>query len=109
MALELMTQSDLVAELSDRTGWNRSDVKRVLSEIEGVVTDNLSNCVRTKIAGVVIEPKMRKATKKRKGRNPQTGDEVMIAAKPASVRIAARVTKTLKEAAPSVKKLSNAL
>lgn len=109
MALELMTQSALVAELADRTGWSRSDVKRLLTEIEVVVTDNLSDCVRTKIAGVVIEPKLRKATKKRKGRNPQTGEEVMIAAKPASVRVAARVTKALKESAPSVRSLNAAL
>lgn len=109
MALELMTQSGLIAELSERTGWNRSDAKRFLTELEEIVHENLGQCVRTKIAGIMIEPKLRKPTKKRKGRNPQTGEEVMIAAKPASVRVAARVTKPLKEFAPSVKKLTNAL
>ena len=109
MALDLMTQSELVGELADRTGWSRSDVKFILSELEGVVADNLGSCVRTKVAGIVIEPKLRKATKKRMGRNPQTGEEVPISAKPASVRVAARVTKPLKEKAPSVKKLQNAL
>ena len=109
MALPMMTQSDLVSELSERTGWNRADVKRILAELEGVITENLGSCVRTKFAGVIIEPKLKKATKKRMGRNPQTGEEVPVPAKPASVRVAAKVTTALKDKAPSVKKLQKAL
>lgn len=109
MALSMMTQSELVAELAERTGWTKSDVKHVLAELEEVVHDNLSQCVRTKIAGVVIQPKLKAKTKARMGRNPATGDEVKIAAKPASVKVHAQVTKPLKEKAPSVKKLQNAL
>lgn len=109
MALPMMTQSELAAELADRTGWNRADAKRALAELEGIVRDNLGQCIRTKVAGVVIEPKLRKATKKRMGRNPQTGEAVEISAKPASVRVAARVSKSLKESAPTTKKLQNNL
>lgn len=109
MALPMMTQTELVGELVDRTGWNRADAKRFLSELDEIVSDNLAQCVRTKVAGVVIEPKLRKASKKRQGRNPQTGEAVTIAAKPASVRVAARVTKGLKDKAPSVKKLQKNL
>ncbi len=105
MALDMMRQTELVEALAERTGWSKGDVKRILVELENVVAENLKDCWRTKIAGVVIEPKIRKATKKRKGRNPATGEEVMIKAKPASVRVVARVTKPLKEAAPSVRKL----
>lgn len=109
MALTMMTQTELVGELADALGWSKSDVKHLLAELDEVVQVNLKNCVRTKVAGVVIEPKLRKAQKKRKGRNPATGEEVMIKAKPASVRVAARVTKALKDHAPSTKKLQNAL
>jgi nucleoid DNA-binding protein len=109
MALPLMTQTELVEELADRTGWTKADVKHILAEIEGVVSDNVKGCVRTKIAGVVVEPKLRAKQKARMGRNPQTGEEVKIKAKPASVRVAAKVVKPLKDNAPTVRKLQNAL
>jgi nucleoid DNA-binding protein len=109
MALYMMTQSELIEDLAERTGWKKSDVRHLLTEIEGVVQDNLAACIRTKIAGVVIEPKLRKKQKARMGRNPATGDPVKIAAKPASVRVAARITKSLKEHAPTTRKLQNAL
>jgi nucleoid DNA-binding protein len=105
MALTKMTQAQLADELADRVGLSRADAKRVLGELEDIVVDNLANCVRTQVAGVTIEPKYKAATKKRMGRNPQTGEEVPVPAKPASVRIATRASKTLKLAAPSVKKL----
>jgi nucleoid DNA-binding protein len=44
------------------------------------------------------------ATKKRKGRNPATGEEITIAAKPASVDLRARPLAKAKEALPSVQK-----
>lgn len=106
MALTKMTQVELVDELVEATDLSRSDVKRVLMALEETVVSNLQACIRTQIVGVTIEPKLRAATKKRMGRNPQTGEEVQIGAKPASVRVAARVAKKLKEQAPSVKRLS---
>lgn len=109
MALQMMSQTEMVAELADRTGWTKSDVKHLLAELEEVVHDNLKACVRTKIAGVVIQPKLRPKSKARMGRNPATGEAVKIKAKPASVRVVGQVTKALKEHAPSVKKLQNAL
>jgi nucleoid DNA-binding protein len=43
------------------------------------------------------------------GRNPQTGEEVDVPAKPASVRISLRALKPLKDNAPSVQKLKRRL
>ena len=103
MALYMQTQSEMVEELADRTGWSKSDVKRVLVELDEIVKLNLKDCIRTKIGGVVIEPK------RRKGRNPATGEEIMIKAKPASVRVVVRVTKAVRDQAPSVRKLQNSL
>lgn len=105
MALTKMTQAQLADELADRTGLSRGDARKVLGTLEDIVIDNLSNCIRTQVAGITIEPKVKAATKKRMGRNPATGEEVQIAAKPASVRVATRASKTLKGHAPSVKRL----
>lgn len=109
MALTMMTQGELVEELADRLGWNKSDVRHFMSELEEVIHDNLKACVRTKIAGVTIYPHLRPKQKKRMGRNPATGEEVQIAAKPASSVVKAKVDSKLKQHAPSVKKLQNAL
>jgi nucleoid DNA-binding protein len=109
MGLSTLTQSELANELAERTGWNRADAKRALAELETIVAENVGNCVRVKVAGVVIEPKLKKASKKRKGRNPATGEEVEIAAKPASVKVKARALSALQKSAPSTRKLQNAL
>ncbi len=109
MALTMMTQVELVEELAERTGWTKGDVRHVLAELSEIVEANTKGCVRTKLAGVVIAPTLKKATKKRKGRNPATGEEVTIKAKPASVKIKAKIVKPLSDATPSVKKLQNAL
>jgi DNA-binding protein HU-beta len=109
MALPMMTQGELAEELADRLGWTKSDVRHFLAELGEVVEENTKACVRTKVAGVVIAPALRKKSKARMGRNPQTGDPVKIKAKPASVKIKAKVVKPLSDAMPSVKKLQNAL
>jgi DNA-binding protein HU-beta len=110
MALELWRASEVVEAVADRTGLQKGQVRNVLNALEEVVTEAISNCERIKVANVVqIEPKIRAATKKRRGRNPRTGEEVEIPAKPASVRIAARVLKPAKSSAPSVRKLKTRL
>jgi hypothetical protein len=48
--------------------------------------------------------RVKPAQKKRKGRNPATGEEIMIAAKPASVDLRARPLAKAKAALPSVQK-----
>lgn len=109
VALTKMTAAELVSELADRTGWSKSDVKHLLAELDGVVEENLKECVRTEIAGVTIYPHLRPKQKKRKGRNPKTGEEVDISAKPASVVVKAKCNSKLKAKAPTTRKLQNAL
>jgi len=109
MALYMMTQTELVGELAERLGWTQGDVKHFLAELDEIVKLNLKDCIRTKIAGVVVEPKLRAKTKARMGRNPATGEPVKIKAKPASVRVVGRITKPLKDSAPTTRKLQNAL
>lgn len=109
MALYKWTKPDLVEAVSEDSGVSKAEVKRVLAALDSTVARAIGNCERVTIAGVTIEPKLRAATKKRMGRNPQTGEEVPIKAKPASVRVAARVSRALKNQAPSTAKLRKAL
>lgn len=109
MALYKMTQVELKEAVAELSGLSRADVGRVFDALTETVQSNLSECVRTEVAGVTVEPKLRAATKKRMGRNPATNEEIIIGAKPASVRVAARVGVKVKRHAPSVKKLQNAL
>jgi len=110
MALPLLPQTELIAEIAEDTGLSRQDVKTVLSALEESITWHVAECERVKIGQLLqVEPKLKARTKKRMGRNPATGEEIEIAAKPASVRVAVRVLKGLKESAPSVPKLKRAM
>src|SRR5580765_1515749 len=98
MALPLMTQNELIEELAYQTGYSKSEIRVMLMALGEAVNGAVGNCKRVKFAGLIVEPALRKATKKRKGRNPATGEEIEIAAKPASVRVKLTATKPLKEA-----------
>lgn len=106
MALPLVTQSEMIADISDRVGTTRQDTKTFLDALSEFIAEAMTNGERVKVAGVVIGPAVRPPQKSRVGRNPQTGEEVKIKAKPASVRLRAKIVKPLKDAKlPSVKKL----
>ena len=53
---------------------------------------------------VQLTVRVKPAQKKRQGRNPATGEEITIAAKPASVDLRARPLAKAKTALPSVQK-----
>lgn len=111
MALKLLTKTELTDYILDKAvrDLTAADVKEILTCIDEVVMDAISQCERVKVGNVIIEPKVKKATKARMGRNPRTGEEVKIGAKAASVRVTARVSKSLKEAAPKVATLKRKL
>jgi nucleoid DNA-binding protein len=109
MALPMWTQSEIVDHLAEVTGFPKGEIRNVLAAQAELVQDVMANCERIKLAEITIEPKMRKATKKRMGRNPATGEEIEISAKPASVVIKARVGKKLQDNGPNVQKLRKAL
>jgi DNA-binding protein HU-beta len=101
-----LTQTQLAAEVADRAGLSGADAKRALAALEEVILDQIGNAEKVKIGGVVqIEAKMRPASKERLGRNPATGEEITISAKPASVAVKARPLAKAKAAAPSLAKL----
>lgn len=87
-----------IADIVKTTGLTRKQVVSVLDSVVGIMKKDLGK----KGPGVfkfmgllklttVIKP----ATKSRMGKNPFTGEEIMIKAKPASRKVRARALKTL--------------
>ena len=105
-----LTQSQLIAEIADRAEVTRADAKAVLAALEDVVLEELGNAEKVKIGGLVqLAVRVRPATKARKGRNPATGEEITISAKPAAVALKARPLTRAKSALPSVQKAKRRL
>ena len=105
-----LTQTQLAQEIADRADLSRADVKRVLTALEEVVLDELAQAEKVKIGNLVqLVVRVRPATKSRKGRNPATGEEITIAAKPAAVALRARPLARAKSALPSVQKAKRKL
>ena len=100
-----LTQTQLADAVAERAGLTRADAKNALSALEEVILDEISNAEKVKIGGVVqLVVRMKPATKERLGRNPATGEEITIKAKPASVDVRARALAKAKAALPSVQK-----
>lgn len=98
-----LTQSQLVGEVADRAGLSKAEAKSALDALEEVVLEQLGDAQKVKIGGVVqLNVRVKDATGPRKGRNPATGEEITIAAKPASVTVKARPLAKAKAALPSV-------
>jgi nucleoid DNA-binding protein len=100
-----LTQSQLITEVADRAELTKSDAKRALAALDEIVLEELGNAQKVRIGGLVqLTVRVKPAQKKRKGRNPATGEEIDIAAKPASVDLRARPLAKAKAALPSVQK-----
>ena len=100
-----LTQTQLASEVADRSGLTKSDAKAALTALEEIVLEQLADAEKVRIGGVVqLVVRVKEATKPRQGRNPATGEEITISAKPASVAVKARPLAKAKAALPSVQK-----
>ena len=107
-----LTQTQLVVAVADRADMSRSDAKRALGALDEIVLEELGNAQKVRIGGLVqLTVRVKPAQKfsvsdrgAREGRNPATGEEIEIAAKPASVDLRARPLAKAKAALPSVQK-----
>ncbi len=95
-----MTKTGILNEIATNTDLNRKQVAAVLDELESLIERH----IRKRSAGEFTLPGLlkvrsvkRPATKKRMGRNPATGEEIVISAKPASIRVRVTALKRLKE------------
>ena len=100
-----LTQTQLATAVADRAQLSKADAKRALAALDEIVLDELGNAEKVRIGGLVqLTVRVRPAQKARKGRNPASGEEITIAAKPASVDLRARPLARAKGALPSVQK-----
>jgi nucleoid DNA-binding protein len=107
-----MSASELVAELAERTGISKTDVRHIMDELRDVIQDNLGKATKTKVGNIVqIEPKVRKGIKKgTMVMNPSAGEKVKHPGKPPSVKVTARVLAGVGKGdhLPSVQKVKRA-
>jgi len=88
-----LTKVQLTTALTEATGVAKKDVIAVMDELGNVIERHIKKrgAGQFNLLGLMKVRTVRKpATKARKGRNPFTGEEITIAAKPA--RTAVRVT-----------------
>jgi DNA-binding protein HU-beta len=105
-----MTQTQLADAVAEKAGLSRKQAKEAITALEEVVLAEVGKAEKVKIGNLVqLTVRMKPASKARKGRNPATGEEITIAAKPASVDVRARALARTKAALPSVQKARKVL
>jgi len=94
------TKSTIFQQLSEDTGLSRKQVAAVLEALTGFIEHEIGK----KGPGIFTLPGLLKIkrvekppTKAREGRNPQTGETIMIKAKPKRTVVRALPLKALKE------------
>ena len=87
-----MNKADLINAMATETGFSKKEVEAVLNSFVNVVSNKLAKNEKVQLVGFgTFEARKRAA---RTGRNPQTGDEIKIAA---SVVPAFKAGKALKD------------
>lgn len=95
-----ISKSETYATLAERTGLSKKDVGSVFDELTKLLEEQLGKRGPRvfNIPGLMkVYVHQRKASPARMGRNPATGEEVQIPARPAKEVIKVRALKGLKE------------
>ena len=95
-----MTKSAIINELTQNTGLNKKQVSSVLDELAILIERHIKKRApgQFTLPGLMkIEVKKRPATKKREGRNPRTGEKMIIKAKPAHKVVRIKPLKRVKD------------
>lgn len=95
-----MTKTGILNEIAERTDLSKKQVDSVLTELETLIERHIKKrgAGEFTLPGLLkIRSVKRPATKKRMGRNPATGEEIVIPAKPATTRVRVTPLKRLKE------------
>lgn len=100
MAEKPLTKTQILNELSERSGLSKKDVSEVMDKLEALIEENLGK----KGPGIFTIPglmkiaiKTRKKQPAKPGINPRTGEKIMIPAKPARRVVKVTALKKLKE------------
>ena len=97
-----MTKTAILGEIAEKTDLSKAQVGAVLDELETLIERHIKKRAvgEFTLPGLMkIKSVKRPATKKRMGRNPATGEEIVIGPKPASIRVRVTPLKKLKEMA----------
>lgn len=94
------SKSQIYAELAEIAKVSKHDAKNIIAAIKNIIERH----VKPKGSGEIVLPDLgikvrriqKKATKARMGRNPFTGEEIQIPAKPARKSVKVSALKTLK-------------
>ena len=79
-----MNRAQLLRSVADRTGMAKKEVEQVYESIVYLVADSVKKGEKVALTGFGnFTQRVRKARKAGKGRNPFTGEIVMVAARPA--------------------------
>lgn len=95
-----MTKTAILNEIATNTNLSRAQVTSVLDELESVIERHIRkrSVGEFTLPGLLkIKATKRPASKKRMGRNPATGEEIVIPAKPATTRVRVSALKKLKD------------
>jgi DNA-binding protein HU-beta len=93
------SKSQLASDLATKTGITKAQASELLGHLQSIATAQLKSAGVFTVPNIVkLTLKHKPATAARKGRNPFTGEEITIKAKPARRVPRARVLKALKDA-----------
>ncbi|MDX1900907.1 MAG: HU family DNA-binding protein [Gammaproteobacteria bacterium] len=99
---EKQTRVEILRAIAEETGLTAKQVKDVFATACAMAKRHMMKRGSGEFSipemAIKINRKTRPATKKRMGRNPRTGESVMIAARPKREVIKVRALKSLKEA-----------
>ncbi|MBT3347344.1 MAG: DNA-binding protein [Thiotrichales bacterium] len=97
---EAFTKAQTVTEISENTGLSKKAVTDVINGLGIIIERHIKprSVGRFALPGIMtIKRYKKKATKSRVGRNPQTGEEITISAKPAHNALKITAAKALKD------------
>lgn len=93
-------ESQIMKAIAEETGFKLAEVKEVFISLNSLLSRHMkkrgSGEFKIPKLGVKVRRIKKPATKARMGRNPATGEEIQIAAKPARSVVRASALKTLK-------------
>ncbi len=95
-----MTKAELIAALADKTDLSKKEIQGVLEALRDIAKKELGRRGPGELVIpdlVKLQVRLSPARKARKGRNPRTGEEVIIPAKPAQKKVKATAVKKLND------------
>jgi nucleoid DNA-binding protein len=92
------TKSEILTQISEKTDLTKKDVGAVFDALNGIIKKSLKSANEFSMPGLMkIRVVKKPATKARLGKNPFTGEEITIKAKPARKAVRVTALKGLKD------------